>query len=249
MLYSFEGDVRSGKTLLATILASKDSRPIYSNYKLRLQNYHDLKPEMLVNLRESSLVIVDEVYAWIESRTSGKDINLYMGYILFQSGKRGLDIIITAQLRSTFDVRYRSMINYMVDCQKMENVGFYYSIYQTSRYGQSKPARIFLPWKNAEKYFPIYDTLELINPIDDSLIDSVTLDKTGIMKEVDRIRDILLKKAPAKLWKKGMVLDYALRNDIPKERVDLIFNAIKASELEELAEEAKPLDKFSFKHK
>ena len=85
MLIHFTGDVGSGKTLFCTQVALHDKRQIYSNYNIKLPNYHDLKPEMLSILTESTLVIIDEAYTWLESRLSGRNINLYLTYILFQS--------------------------------------------------------------------------------------------------------------------------------------------------------------------
>jgi hypothetical protein len=200
---------------------------------------------MLATINEPCLILLDEVYAWIESRTSGKDINLYMSYILFQSGKRGLDIIMTAQLQSTFDVRYRQMINFLVECQKVTKrkgnpndpkniIGFIYSMQKITRHGLYKPRRFFLPIKKAIKYFQMYNTLELIDPIDKTLLYNVTDDMTEIVKDIDIRVSELLKLAPAEAYTRTIIADYCLREDLPKKYGDSIYAAIKASTIPNL---------------
>jgi len=229
-LVSIVGDVGSGKTLFSTYIATGDSRPIYSNYKLKLKKYHDLKPETLNKLKEQSLVIIDEAYTWLESRLSGRNINLYLSYILFQSRKRGLDIILTDQLEGTIDLRFRQLTNYEIQCQNVDD-GFAYDIYKVSSYHQYKPMRFVMPFSIAETLFPLYDSWELINPIDDNLLFNVSEDKGDIMKEIDVIVATLLKKANANQYSKGIISDYCIRNKHPKTYIDLIYNAIKSTEV------------------
>ena len=230
MLISAIGDVGSGKTLLATYLASKDERPIYSNYKIKLPNYHDLKPEILSVINTSSLIIIDEAYTWLESRLSGRDINLYSSYILFQSRKRGLDIILTDQLDITIDVRYRMMTNFLVFCQQTER-GFEYTFQKMSRLLSYRPKKKMMPFSVAEKIYPLYDSWELINPIDDNLLFKVSENKGDILKIIDKITAALLKQAPASEYTTGIIEDICLRNQYPKSYVKLIYNSIKASKL------------------
>ena len=229
-LISVIGDVGSGKTLFATYIALHDPRKVYSNYKIKRKKWELLKPETLVKLQSESLVIIDEAYAWLESRLSGRNINLYLSYILFQSRKRKMDIILTEQLESTIDVRYRNMINYEVICEKDVD-GFHY---QLLKYGRKNGmAKLFMPYSVAEKIFPKYNTLELINPIDENMIFDIAEDKDDYVKTIDKTVNKLLKKAPPKAWKKGMVEDYCLRNRLPKAFVQYIYNAIQAKRLEE----------------
>src|SRR4030042_4075128 len=134
MLISIEGDVGSGKTLLSTFMAIDDPRPVYANYKINIPNFKPLKPEMLWELNKPTLIILDEAYTWLENRTSGKPINRYMSYILFQSRKRGLDFILTDQIVGTIDPRYRWMINFDIQSEVHEH-GFLYQLTKLSRMG------------------------------------------------------------------------------------------------------------------
>jgi hypothetical protein len=227
-LISLVGDVGSGKTLFATYLASKDNRPIFSNYKIKLPTYTDLKPETLTSLTSSCLVIIDEAYTWLESRLSGRNINLYLSYILFQSRKRGLDIILTDQLIGTIDVRFRQLTNYEIYCQNIET-GFEYTIHKVNRYANYKPMKLLMPYSTAEKIFPLYDSWELISPIDDNLVFNITEDKGDIISQIDEHTKILLKSSKSKI-SKPMVSDYCLRNNLPKSFINLIYNSIKTAE-------------------
>jgi hypothetical protein len=224
-----QGDVGSGKTLFTTYCASIDTRPIYSNYKIKLDNYNHLKPETLAELSDDCLILIDEAYSWLESRTSGKDINRYLSYILFQSRKRGMDIMLTDQLVGTIDVRFRMLTNYEVYCQNILDVGFEYTIFKKSMYGNYKPKKMIMPYEIAETIFPLYDSWQLINPIDDNLIFNISEDKASMLKIADSHVKKLLAKCDGRKIPKGVISDYCLRNNLPKAYIDVIFNAIKSS--------------------
>jgi len=247
MLVHFTGDVGSGKTLFCTHIALHDKRPVYSNYKINLPNYNDLKPEMLSILTESSLVIIDEAYTWLESRLSGRNINLYLTYILFQSRKRNLDILITDQLVGTIDLRFRAMTNYEVQCEKINDsecetkenpegtIGFRYTIFKCERgIYKYRIARFMMDYEFSKTIFPFYDTTQIISSIDDSLLFNITKDKTSIIEDIDNVVDELFSKYPPKLITKGIVSDYCLENNRPKSYLDIIYNRVKARILENI---------------
>jgi hypothetical protein len=238
MLILVRGDVGSGKTLFATGYALDDSRALYANYRIRRKGWHNLKPEVLITLNEEpSLIIMDEGYTWLESRTSSSHLNRYLSYILFQSRKRQMDIIITAQLSRSIDVRFRLMANYDIYCEAMD-IGFYYEITKLSARKIYEPIRTMLPFSEAEKIYPKYETFEKI-PINKDLIEDITTDKAEVIGEVDIVVNELLKIAPAKKWTKGAVANYCLRNDIPRHRVELIINAIKGQALMDMSNNIK----------
>jgi hypothetical protein len=229
-LINIVGDVRTGKTLFATYLAKIEKRPVFSNYKIDLPNYKHLTPELLFNINFASLSLIDEAYAWLESRTSGRDINKYMSYILFQSGKRGIDIVLTDQLESTIDIRYRRMVNFEVHTEKVSD-GFIYRIFKINRYKGYKLRTFFMSYEFATTIFPLYETLEIINAIDEDLIFDVTEDKSTILEIVDKCTSELLKKASASVYTKGIVANYCLRKNLSQRYVNLIYHSIKSSNI------------------
>jgi len=161
MLFSILGAVRNGKTLFLAEKATKFSRPIYSNFKLNVPNYKKLEIDDLLNLPNNVNVFIDEGYTWLESRASGRNLNKAISYILFQSGKKGLDIYLTAQLFSSVDLRFREQSDYLIYCRKKSNY-FRYKIYNRET---GRTSIKILPFKNAQKYFSVYDTYEIIEPV------------------------------------------------------------------------------------
>ena len=165
MLVSIIGDIRVGKTLLASILAYWYERKVYSNYKLDIPLYHKLQPTDLFKLPNNCEVFIDEAYSWLESRTSSADLNKCTSYILFQSGKRTINIYLTAQLFSTVDIRFRHMSNVIVEVYKYEEEElFEYNFYERVRGQLIFRNTWYLPFYEAEKYYGIYDTLEIVEP-------------------------------------------------------------------------------------
>ena len=237
-LYHVDGDVGSGKTLLLTHLSihANPKIPIHANYHIDIPNFVYLKPEDLNELEITKeipkrIVLLTEAYAWLESRLSGRPMNIYMGNILFQSRKIGIDMYLDDQIFETIDIRFRKMTNYEVHCEQREN-GFHYIIDKISRFRRHKPKRLFIPMDFAKETFKKYNSWERIQSIDDDMIFKITKDKTKIMSDVDNIAAELIKKFPnTKKITKGIVSNHCIRNNIPKSYIDLIYNSVKETEL------------------
>ncbi len=228
MLVNFVGDVGSGKTLFTTALALNENRQVLANYDIKIPNFKRLKPEMLFDENlPASFIILDEAYAWLESRRSGTPMPIYMSYVLFQSRKRFIDIAMTDQLEGTIETRYRQMLNWSVECYEEKGIGFSYFFSKRVRGGFIGPFRYFLPLENAEIVFPFYNTLEIVQPMDKELLYKVSEDKEETVEVVDTIVDEILKKFPLNAVKKAVVADYCLRNKHPHYLVELVFNRIK----------------------
>jgi hypothetical protein len=156
-----------------------------------------------------------------------------------------LDILLTDQLIGTIDLRYRAMINYEVNCQVIKDeslinddnpkgiVGFVYTIFHCER-GMYKYmiAKFMMTFEFAKTIFPFYNTNQIISSINDSMMLSITQDKTTILETVDKIIDELFEKYPPRLITKGIVSNYCLENNRPKDYVDVIYNRLKSRILE-----------------
>jgi hypothetical protein len=166
MLTLIIGTLGSGKTLFATIIAchTPSSTNIFANYELRLPNYTPLEPELLMQKDTHGLIIIDEAYVWLESRTSGNKANRYLSYILYQSRKKGFNFILTAQNISSVDRRYREQADIIVLCNNnAKKQRFEYFIYKKQFLSYLKAIR-YLSYANAEKYYKYYDTAQLVMP-------------------------------------------------------------------------------------
>ena len=231
-LVNVTGSVGSGKTLFITaaMLMNKD-KPIYANYKIKSDQYQELLPETLLDAEMTgSSVGIDEAYIWLESRLSGKPMNLYLSYILFQSRKRNMDLYLTDQILSTIDLRFRELTDYEVKCKSVPNAknpkGFFYKIIDRTGF-KPHAFTMYLPIEKAAMYFDSYNSWELINPIDDELIAKISKSKKNIVKQIDEIVHNIRGEFPnLKKFPKGIVADYCLNNDLPKSFVDMIYNSL-----------------------
>lgn len=218
------GDLGSGKTSLAVMLAINDERQVYANFNIKSDRFHALEPQHLHDINSPTLVIIDEAYNWLESRLSGKDINRYLSYVLFQSRKRQIDFIITAQLLSSIDLRFKSMADMYVLAEKTRE-GFRYTVMYPGRKHSRKV--LTMTYGIAQRYFPFFDTYEKVDPIDDELILRVTPNRSQVIPELDKIIMKMLQEHPANKWTTGMVEDYCLENKHPHMYYRWLHNRIK----------------------
>lgn len=183
-LIIISGYMGSGKTLLATDFALTSKIPVLSNYKIDCKNYESLDIGQLLHLPyDKCLVILDEAYAYLESRVSMSKLNLYMSYILFQSRKRGITIILTAQLENSIDNRFLSLADIKIYAQQTKD-GFSYFITNDRII-----KKVRISFKDAEKIWCKYDTLNVILPPNLEELENriANMDKKTLKKNVDKL--------------------------------------------------------------
>lgn len=170
MLWLILGDYGSGKTLFMTRQGVISEREVLGNYTINIDNYQKIDPLDLKDIGFNRLVLLDEIYTWLESRISSSHLNLYLTSITSQSRHRTIDVMGTLHLFSSVDIRFRAMVHRIVKCSRIpskkkpqEEWDFNYKIMNTY---SGKTISKTLRYRNAIKYFPLYDTYELIEPID-----------------------------------------------------------------------------------
>ena len=186
MLTLVTGGVGTGKTLLAVAAASRAAGrgvKVVSNFEIRLPGCELLDLEKLLRGQYSDcLLILDEAYAYLESRLSGRAVNRALSYVLFQSRKKDLHFFLTAQVLGTVDVRFRVMADVLV-LAVPNRAGFLYWI-ADSRTGRRR--RFFLPLEAARRFFPLYDTLEVVEPIGvDDVVDEIFAGPDDVLQTAD----------------------------------------------------------------
>lgn len=227
-LYYIVGDVGTGKTVLATALAVRNDKAIISNYPIEDARYQPLVPSMLMNLSYPATVVLDEAYVYLESRVPGKELPRYLSYVLFQSRKRQLSFILTAQVFGSVDLRFRELSDFIIVADKHPR-GFVYDIIKNSPAKGYPRRRVLLPFPYAEKHlFQLYDTMQVIDPSADLKYAAET-DKSRLLPEIEDIAKDMLKRARGPITK-AAIEDYCLEKGLPRAYRDMIYNRIKRKE-------------------
>ncbi len=206
MLVAIIGAMGSGKTILMVYLATKSKREVYSNFKIHIPNYKPLKITDLLDLKNNIDVFIDEGYTWLESRTSGSALNRYLSYIVLQARKRLIDIIISAQMFSSIDVRFREQCDVIVKCQKIKE-GFKYSFLFV---GKDKVRTYILKYKDAKKLFDTYDTYEIIE----------SHNKEALVLKLKET------ESPEQFWDEIVNMSEIIKKDIKKLTHPRVLNAL-----------------------
>lgn len=205
------GYMGSGKTLLATEFALTSKIPVIANYKIQSKNVHPLQIDELMHLPyDKCKVIIDEAYTYLESRVSMSKLNLYMSYILFQSRKRGIDIIVTAQLAGTIDHRFIDLSDIMIGAKQVRD-GFLYII-TDGRTTQFKKIK----FADAERIWGRYDTTEVVLPpnIQDLETAIGVMDRKKLKLEIDNLEKLFYSQFPDNVKVTHAIVDsFLLDND------------------------------------
>ena len=169
-LYALLGEFGSGKSLYLVLEGCSSERDILGNFTLRLDNYTKIEPESLKNFGFNKLVLLDEIYLWLESRVSSSLINRFVGYILLQCRHRSIDVYGTLQLFSSVDIRFRAMVSKIIKCKRVRNKSRDSDLWDF-RYDEintytGKVKTFKLRYNDALKYFPLYDTFEILESYD-----------------------------------------------------------------------------------
>lgn len=235
MLTVFFGNVGSGKTLFLTILAKYSKKHIVSNYWLKFK-YETLDFDKFIRQGyEDCLILMDEAYNYLESRISNSLDNRLSSYIVFQSRKRLVDICITVQLISTIDLRYRSLVNYYIECQKIDDF-FVYTIYDVDN---NISKRIYLSINVAKQFYKLYNTYEVIQ--NERMLEDIQTqdDKNNCI--IEYANNIIENHTSKKAITLNEVKLFCFKNEITNNYATIIYAQIK--ELEENIKNNKPKNK------
>jgi hypothetical protein len=186
------GNLGSGKTLLLTflgVLEMTEGKQIYSTYHISFETEDGHKP-MYVDVGDlsqwmsrqakvgmfaphSGILLLDEGYAGMDSRTSSSIANRLLSHFIFQSRKLGLDLFVSAQLASSLDKRVRGLCDAWILAElqprdtvdKNGNVTLSVDDFRYTYAGvDGSFGEFVLAHEDAEKIFPYYSTMEIIQP-------------------------------------------------------------------------------------
>ena len=245
MLMLITGNVREGKTLLAVyfgwklhnqnLAVSKRLRsPIYTNFDLRYPEAKKVGVSELLDLEGLShgLLLGDEIYAWLESRVSSSNLNRYVSYFIFQSGKRNVDVVATAQLGSSVDLRFFDLSHIVVLARKeVVNERFVYQFAVRTGVGIRVVTK-YLSFEDSSKFWNDYDTGAPVAPLGLKRL-QYEMDKFSPIKINKRV-DALVKKAVPVFERFGeriylyQIEDWLLRVGEPLPLARFVINRLKS---------------------
>lgn len=192
MIIGFIGSRGSGKTLSMTIEAYKKYKQgykIYSNYHLNFP-YTPFTVDDLLMFAESGMYfgntvfLIDEIHIYFDSRASGKKRNMIFSYFLNQSSKNDIDVYYTSQFARQVEIRLRLNTEIVVESTArvfvwktptskpvmLENYRPKPSDHHTkcyihnriTKFSDTGMDRVTQRMYNANKYFCLYDTKQVI---------------------------------------------------------------------------------------
>jgi len=160
MIVVFTGTLGSGKTLsmsaIGTYMSRKSGLRLYSNYGL--QNSERIYTVEQLLEAKSGILCFDEAHTSIDSRLY-KD-NVTFTHFLLHTRKKGLIVLMTTQVFGQVDIRARGITDYLIMCSKKGDGIWLQFIDWQDRIIKHK---VNIP--DYKRYYSIYDTYELVNPI------------------------------------------------------------------------------------
>lgn len=175
-------------TLVALWCASH-GYTVLSNYHIKHQNVQVIDFYDFVNLLAQgrhpgrSLIAIDELQGWIDSRVSSSKSNRYATYVLFQSAKLGYDIVYTTQVNMRADIDYRTLADIRLKAEKdTANRQFVYTVMDPDVQDKEVPTgqELVIPYSVASVWWDRYDTYEAVRPVG----------LAEILQELKRSRDL-----------------------------------------------------------
>lgn len=177
MIIVYVGGMGSGKSLSMVKEAYNyhlQGYEVLSNMKLNFP-YTPITSKTIQEFAKSkkglynTVVLIDEVHIFVDSRRSASKKNLSISYFITQTRKQKVKLLCTTQHRHQLDRRLRDNVNIYVDCEKhilplqYKDTGETLLIvnYVNTRKRQEKVTFVGNP------YFGLYDTEEIIMDFDD----------------------------------------------------------------------------------
>jgi len=137
------------------------NRPAWATY---LENPKAL---MALEFEDNAYVLIDEIWAWLESRGSGvSSTRTELTHTILQSRHAGWHLIATLQLVSSVDTRVRHLINYLIIARKLMELGVDPK-YEFCDLTKTPPVDKVKTWSGYQWVYPLYDTREHIETVKD----------------------------------------------------------------------------------
>jgi len=151
MIFRFEGNMRSGKTLGMTqwgvFLQEATNQKILSNYHLNNKppykvNYqYFTKWKDLQNVK-NSIILFDEINTSMDSRNYKSSDQIFFSHLFQQMGKIGNTLLYTSQREHLIEKRIRDQTDYVIKCSKNWYTGHLIQEWWDTQAGAEKAFKI-----------------------------------------------------------------------------------------------------------
>jgi len=224
VLTVISGNLGSGKTLLLTIIGKLAQTKLISNFNLEFEHEKFDLVKFVKAEYDNAIILIDEAYTLLESRSSMSNLNKALSYILFQSRKKSIDMYLTVQLNSTLDLRFRQLSDYFIFAHGLIKYRGKFAYKYTLQCKESQKS-CYIDYEIAKKYYELYDTNQIIEPVNrEDLIKSLKTPKQKV-EECKQIAKELCKKS--KKITKNSVKTYLFEHTYPKQYLDYVYTYSK----------------------
>lgn len=159
------GPMGSGKTTVITamgVLAQQlDKVKLFSNYALSNIEYTYFHPTEFADLMNSeelnnAVILLDEAYLLMDSRSSGARINRLFSAFIYQARKRSVDVYIATHHPDHIDKRIRRAMNFRWRPRYNKSTNIIKVFSKDVQVGHMSTFQIYAP-----TFWPYFDTNEL----------------------------------------------------------------------------------------
>jgi len=171
-IIAFVGQLGAGKTLAMTYMTINNhlilGKTIYSNYHLKRVPYIPVTSLSQIDEMRDGIFSADELWSWVDSRTTRSKSNRMISKIALVARKRGVDILYTAQNFHQMEKRIRDITNIVIKpVLNGPNTICTMLLYDRLEIDDQRPKPFKILKFYAPAIFNLYDTREEIGDLDE----------------------------------------------------------------------------------
>jgi len=164
MLIGIQGKMGAGKTWFQTILAQylheKHGVPLLATYDFKKTDYARLTDAKQLFSFESGVIAWDEIWISLDARLWTD--NVFVTRFINQTRKKKIILLYTTQHIRQVEMRVRNGTDVLIHCEKKGS--FHQFTFVDWQY-QTIGRRLIVPKRDMTRYFDLYDTYEVLEPI------------------------------------------------------------------------------------
>jgi hypothetical protein len=129
------------------------------NFEMRFKDINVFRLSDLANMHQDAFYVLDEIHTIFPPRNNFSVRNRLLDDFVTQSAKLSIDLLFCSQLYINLPSNTRKLVNFKTDCKKnMKLKRFEYTRYEMYDEEAQSFTKLYLSFKDAEKYFQMFDT-------------------------------------------------------------------------------------------